>query len=187
MKLSLLFALLLASAIAGQANNILTLSSAQTIVNPGDIVSLDVDLTATDPVFGYQFDLNYPTSLSFLSATEEGDFAVNGICGPPSPCYDTPDDINGIVTNVYDALTGSNPATSPETMVTFQFTVVGSGTASFSLANIFLPDDSGDSLEVDPVDDLGITATPEPSTACLALLAIAFVYWRFRTRKTTLQ
>jgi hypothetical protein len=72
-------------------------------------------------------------------------------------------------------------------MVTFQFTVVGSGTASFSLANIFLPDDSGDSLEVDPVDDLGITATPEPSTACLALLAIAFVYWRFRTRKTTLQ
>jgi hypothetical protein len=183
MKLSLVFALLLASAISGQANNILTLSAAATTVNPGDTLSLDVDLTATDPVFGYQFDLNYPTFLNFLSVTEEGDFAVNGICGPPSPCYDTPDDVNGIVTNVLDALTGSDPATSPETIVNFQFTVVGSGTASFSLANIFLTDDSADTLEVDPVDDVSITATPEPSTGYLALLAMALVYCRFRTRK----
>jgi len=187
-----IFALLLAFAVSGQADNVIAFSPDTTSVTVGDTLSLDVTLDATDPVFGYQFDLNYPTFLNFLSATEEGDFfndGINGLGGGP-PIYDPPDDINGIVANVLDSLFGGSPFTSPGTMVNFQFTVVGIGTGSFSLANELLPDDMGNPLEIDPVVPVSITSSaatapptaPEPSTTALAILATAFVCWRSRAK-----
>jgi hypothetical protein len=194
MKISLVFAIFLASSISVQANNILTLSPDATVVNVGDTLSLDVILDATDPVFGYQFDLNYPTFLSFLSATEEGDFFTDGLgFGTGIPIYDTPDDAAGIVTNVLDSLIAGSPFTSPGTVVNFQFTVVGVGMGSFSTANELLTDGSGNpSLEIDPVAAVSITSAtapsvPEPSTTGLALFGAAFIYRRFRTRKTIAQ
>jgi hypothetical protein len=171
-----IFALLLAFAVSGQADNVIAFSPDTTSVTVGDTLSLDVTLDATDPVFGYQFDLNYPTFLNFLSATEEGDFFNDGI--------------NGIVANVLDSLFGGSPFTSPGTMVNFQFTVVGIGTGSFSLANELLPDDMGNPLEIDPVVPVSITSSaatapptaPEPSTTALAILATAFVCWRSRAK-----
>jgi len=196
MKSASIFAIFLAAfAIPGQASNILTLTPDSTSVTVGGTVGLDVSLTAADVVYGYQFDLNYPTFLNFLSATEEGDFAAGSFAGGfggGSPFYDTFDDSIGLIDDVADVL--SAPFNSPGIIVNFEFTVVSSavGPESFSLANQTLTDGSGadDTLELDPTAPVAITSSavagpsgtsaPEPSTAGLAILGAGFLCWKLR-------
>jgi hypothetical protein len=185
MKLLSIFTLLAASAISAQAGNVLVLSPDSTALTVGDTVSLDVILTSTDPVFGYQFDLSYPTFLNFVSVVDEGDFAALGIGGGVPFSYDPPDDIDGIVTNVLDALTGDTPA-SDGAIVNFQFIVTDVGTANFSLANVILTDNGGNTLEADPVTAVSVTSsTPEPSTVWLAISGMALVFRRLRLQSGT--
>ena len=52
-------------------------------------------------------------------------------------------------------------------MMNFQFTVVGTGTGVFSLADQILTDDAANSLEIDPVVPVSITSSAPPSCPSL--------------------
>ena len=186
MKLSLTLALLLATAISGQANNVLSFGPV-TGLNVGGALSFDLALNSTDPVYGYQLDLDYPTFLNFVGVADAGDFITDGT----GVFYDSFDDSVGVVTGVVGLLTDPFPGSGD--IVNFQFEVVAAGTGSISTANESLFDGDFDTFAVTPPNSMSITtvdaaaSTPEPSTAALTILAGACMFWKVLTGRNTIR
>jgi hypothetical protein len=143
MRTPLGISLLLASALCARATTTFSVGPSPALVNVGDMFTLDVSITdvsiTTDAtnLFGFQFDLLFPTFLNVTGVTEQGFFFNNGCCF----LYDAPDNSAGTVTNVLDASFGSPESTGTDTLVSFQFLVVGPGSGSVNLQNVLLATD----------------------------------------------
>jgi hypothetical protein len=131
------------------------------VVQVGQTLLLNVDIFSQDPVFGFQFDLLFPTFLHIdpSGITEQSFFAATGCCFSVDPSQI--DNVNGKVTNLFDAVSGPSGLTTTGlvTLLQFQFQVINApGTGQITLDNILLTDDNFDSLTVDPVIPLDVTA-----------------------------
>jgi hypothetical protein len=181
MKLTLAILTLLAASTAARASNFFILDAPST-AHVGDTITVKLDLFADDNIFGFSLDLLYPNFLRLdpTGISEQGSFLANGCC----LSFDTPNDLDGELTNFFDVLTGPVGAHNFDHVAEFQFEVMSAGSGSFNLANTLLTDDSFNSLPTETFSPVAFaatesaTGTPEPATIFLAAtgLAAAAIY-----------
>ncbi len=149
---------------------------------------------SADPAIAFQFNVDYPSFLTFDSITEEGLFGMDG----SGFFYD--DSTTGVVAGISDALTGSLTETPGDidTLVTLQFTATGTGDDFITIdpSSILLLDANYNSINPDPssvfssevISTLSSpgSSTPEPSTFIpLGVLAVCCVSVRCRRPNRT--
>jgi hypothetical protein len=149
-------------------------------VGVGQVFNVDLNISTDQEVFGFQFDLAFPSALvNVIGVTEQGFFAANGCCF----LFDTPDNTIGTVTNVLDAIIGTPGLTGSDTLVTFQFVATGLGDGTISLQNVILSDENTNAITVDTINNADFSViTPEPSTAMFLALGAAPLLFLLRRR-----
>jgi len=135
--------------------------------NVGDSLSFDIVLVpdaTTSPaadIFGYNFDVVFPTFLTFVGADEEGYFLDNGI----GASWDTPTG-PAVVNNINDFIAGPDGMTSPDDILRLNFLVTAAGEGTIDLFNESLTDANFNFLPVNPTaaEGLGTQDAPGPTT-----------------------
>ena len=176
MKLLITTACLILSAFPALGAS-LTLFYVSGAFNVGDSLTVGVVLSpGPDTIFAYQTDLLFnPNQLNFVDATENGFFIANGI----GASWDTPDNVNGSVTNILDAVSGSDGLNFEDHVLNLDFLVTGAGTGLVALENESAADDNFNFLPVDQTAPLivqtqdGPVTSPEPATLFAILPAMA--------------
>jgi len=190
MKLLITTAFLFVSALPALGAS-LTLFYVSGTFNVGDSLTVGVVLSpGADTIFAYQTDLLFnPTQLNFVDATEDGFFIANGT----GASWDTPDNVNGSVTNILDTVSGQDGLNFEDHVLNLEFLVTGAGTGLVALRNEFAADDNFSSLPVDRTVPLFVqtqdapATSPEPATflgVAPALAAGFFLRKRLTWRKS---
>jgi PEP-CTERM motif len=178
MKLIFAVCFCLATAALAGATTVISIDPSPTQVYVGEAFSLNVDISTDAEIAGFQFDVLFPTFLNVTGITEEGYFAANGCCFS----FDTPDNVNGDVTNVLDVIAGPADLTGNDTLVSIQFQAVGTGVGEVTLdpSTLILSDDDFNQIPVDTLNSADVTASaaPEPSSLTLAGAAALLLAWR---------
>ena len=177
-------------------------------VNPNDVFTIGISITNVVDLYTFGFDISFdPTVVSapivsrgniFTGADGECDIAF---CFSPGLLLSDDGGPAGVVSFILDSLIGSVPGLSLagapppntpllNTLVFLTFHALGGGgDAAISIANVFLLDSNGASID-DVTTTNGIvgvatpTSVPEPSTLGLLGLGLLVLARRLR-RKTT--
>src|SRR5215467_794942 len=111
----------------------------------GETIQVSVLAQSVTDLYDYQFDLNYdPTKFAFVSDSE-GPFLQSA--GPTFFFNGVPS--SGSVQFVFDTLLGPGPgASGGGVLALFNFTAIGKGASTFSLANVIAQDSPGNLIDV---------------------------------------
>lgn len=105
----------------------------------GTVVTVDVDISSVNDLYGYQFDLTFnPTILQAVSSTE-GTFLPSG--GATFFIPGTNDNVGGTVSATADTLLAATPGVSGGgELAVFTFDAIGAGTSTIGIQNEILLD-----------------------------------------------
>jgi general secretion pathway protein D len=154
----------LVPAVSALAAPSFTVSSSNAFV--GETIQVNVLAQSVSDLYDYQFDLNYdPTKFAFVSDGEGTFLSSTGATfffgGTANP---------GSVQFVFDTLLGPGPgASGGGVLVQLNFTAIGKGVSTFSLANVIAQDSPGNLIDV----GLGSAQSTVPEPGTLSLLALA--------------
>lgn len=185
---------LLAFCGVGRATTVLFVYPGSNNVSVGDTFTLNVDLLNDNPnVYGFDFEVTFPTFLSAISVTEQGFFGANGSGVSP-----TIDNGAGTISGIFDSASSPDPLSNPvpDTLVSIQFQALapGSGSVAIECDNgndcvdfPMLADNNFNSLPVDALLAATVTASPsspvpEPSFIVPLGVILGFVPLRLRRR-----
>ena len=152
----------------------LGIQPASTTVEPGDAVTLDIDISNVTDLYAFQFNLGFDPSVLTATAITEGAFLPGG--GPTLFIPGAVDNVAGTIAFTADTLVSLVPGlTGSGTLATVQFNALALGTSAITLSNIFLLDSSlnliDSSLSSGTVTAKA-AAVPEPSTGFLFGIAL---------------
>ena len=153
-------------------------SPAAVSVATGESFTVDVRISDAADLFGFQFDLGFDPSKLTASVITEGAFLQ--AAGATLFIEGTVDNTAGTVSELANSLNGAVPgANGNGVLATIRFTAASAGTSSINLFNTYFLDSGLAELTVGAGGPISVTATgpstavPEPSSALLALAALA--------------
>jgi hypothetical protein len=156
-------------------------------VNIGQSFSLNIQITGTTDLYGYQFDLGFDPSILAATSTTEGSFLPTG--GSTFYIPGTVDNSGGAVTFTAGILDGAlSGVTGAGVLSSVNFTALAAGTSAITLFNIVAIDSFGQGRAVTATNGtVNVSAsggaTPEPSTLFLTTLGFAGLVLAARVRR----
>ena len=156
---------------AATAAPVLTMTATPSPVVVGNTVSIDVSIAGISDLYAYQFSLSFDPTLFQAMGASEGPF----MGGPTVFDGGTVDNALGTISYTFGSLIGAVPGMSGSGgLASFSFDVIGSGTGTFSFADVVFLDSNLDDIAVGS-GSLTLAAVPEPSAAWLLALGLAGV------------
>jgi hypothetical protein len=152
--------LVIASSIASAASVIVDPSS-QT-ADMGDTITVDVRIEDVQGLFGFQFDLRFDSDIIDFDGMEEGDFLKSA---SSSTFCTTPNTGLSEISNIACTSLGES-ASGSGILYTFQFRVVGEGTAQVELGGLKLSDSSANQIDSSKRDGTVIVGGGDPPAEC---------------------
>lgn len=123
----------------------LSVSPASKSVTNGDTFTVDVTVTNASELFGFQFDVEYDSSVLELEEATEGTFlSNNGIDSTFCVPYKTPD---GIAENIACTRLGSGSVNGDGLLETVTFKAIGAGTSEIKLSNVKLANPKAERID----------------------------------------
>ena len=156
----------------------------------GSQVVVNVDITGVTDLYGFQFDLEFNPSVLAAVSSSEGTFLPSG--GGTFFVPGTIDNVGGTVSATADTLlTAITGVSGSGALATFDFTAIGPGSSSLSIANVTLLDSNLNSIP-NTAGGGSVTVTnptPLPAAAWLLLSGLGGLaamrrcrVWMSRTR-----
>jgi uncharacterized protein (TIGR03382 family) len=163
--------------ILGKALWATTLSVGSADVIVGTTFMVPVRITDVSDLYAYQFDLSFDAGpLELLSITEG---PLLGTAGPTFFTAGTIDNSAGVATFTGNTLLGNIPGVSGSgEIASLMFRAASLGISRLTLGNITLLDSQGFAFQGFEVEPGEARVTPEPGTAVLAAVALAWVVRR---------
>lgn len=157
-----------------------TLSSTPSVLEPGIVMTLDVNASALTDLYAYQLSVLYdPTLFKATSVTE-----VPFLTGGGATFFDggTIDNTAGEISFVFDTLLGPGPGVTGSGLLdAISFTVLRHGSGTISLSDVLALDSIGNVINV-TTPGLPLS-TPEPgSLVLLSVGALAMLFGLTRRR-----
>ena len=148
---------------------------------PGVLV-LDVNGAGFSDLYAYQVDLVFNPLLVQATAVTEGPFLKTG--GPTFFDGGSIDNVNGVASFTFATLLGAVPGVNGAGILeSIQFSVLRSGLATFTFANVFALDSQLNTITLDSPGATFATAVPEPSQISLMLAGLGGVIVLARRRR----
>jgi hypothetical protein len=160
---------------------VLSVQPSGSIVSPGTVLNLSINISGVADLYHYQFDLSFnPAAFQMQSETEAGFLATGGAT------FFLPgflDNVNGTVTFTGDFYLSAIPGVSGSgCLADFSFLATVTGSSAFSLSNVILQDSAGGDIPF-TTEDAWASATPEPSSVWLLAAGLfAAGALKFRSR-----
>ncbi len=179
MKLSAVTQIALLTVIGGRAlcgSAVVSALPAVQNTTVGQTISLNIGITGVSDLYAWQFDLGFdPTKLAAVSIAEGGFLQTGGatvfVAGKIDNTFGT---ISSTADTLSAAVPGvSNTGSTPETLATATFQVIGAGPSTVNIFNPFLLDSTLASISATTTGATVNGATsgvPEPSTFPLLLV-----------------
>ena len=154
---------------AAYASDILSIVPQDSTLYDGQTLTLYIQ-AQSDAMYGFQFDLSFPSFLTFVEEDPQGmfasDFFVPGTVNP-----------DNTITGTYGSVEGSDVFSGTGNVASFVFLVTGIGSDTVSLQNaLFATDLSFDTSSPDLTNgtaNITALAAPEPATWALFAGALA--------------
>jgi hypothetical protein len=136
-------------------------------VSVGNSFTLNVDITSVTDLYDFQFDIGFNPYVLSVTGITEGSFLPGG--GSTFFIPGAIDNVSGSIAFNADTLLGPGPGVNGSgTLLTVDFTAIGSGSSDVTLANLIFQDSTGDSIGLSAtngtVNVTGLSTVPEPST-----------------------
>lgn len=148
---------------------------------PGVLV-LNVNGAGFTDLYAYQVDLVFNPLLVQATAGTEGPFLGTG--GTTFFDGGTIDNVGGVASFTFDTLLGAGPGVNGAGILeTIQFSVLGSGPATFTFASVLALDSRLDAITLDARGATFAVAVPEPSQISLMLAGLGGVLALARRRR----
>lgn len=120
-------------------------SPATSTAGVGDTVTIGITASGAETLFGFQFNIEYDSSvLSFVSISEGTFLNMNG--ADDTFCVTPKTDTEGLVKNYACTRTQKGEVSGTGTLATATFTVLSSGTSPITLSNVKFADSKADSI-----------------------------------------
>lgn len=158
------------------ATAILSPDTSTPTVSVGESAVVNVDITGVSDLYAFQFDLDFNPAVLSATSASEGAFLPTG--GATFFIPGTIDNVGGsVAANADTLLTAISGVSGSGTLASFDFTAIGSGVSTLTLANVILLNSSlnsiGGTLQVGSITVPQASTIPEPATLRLLSLGLA--------------
>ena len=145
-------------------------------VSIGNTAVVNVDITGVSDLYAFQFDLDFNTAVLSATSVSEGAFMPTG--GATFFIPGTIDNVGGsVAANADTLLTAISGVSGSGTLASLDFTAIGPGVSTLTLANVILLDSDLNSidstLQVGSITVQQTSSIPEPATLGLLSLGLA--------------
>lgn len=153
---------------------ILSVQPSITTANPGDLFSVNIDVTGVMDLYAFQFDVAFDSNVLGFSAITEGSF----LPGAGSTIFiPGTDNLDGTLTFTADTLTGAVAGvTGDGTLATLFFQALAPGSSPIVLSNVILLDSNF--IEISATTVNGVATVPEPSVVLLLVTSVGALIGR---------
>ena len=152
---------------------ILSVQPSVTTANPGDVFSINIDVSGVTDLYAFQFDLTFDPSILSGLDTSEGSFLPQG--GSTIFIPGAIDNVVGTVTFTADTLAGLGPGASGDgTLASLLFQSLSSGSSPIDLSNVILLDSSGGDISASLIN--GSVTVPEPGILLLLATSLGALW-----------
>ncbi len=158
--------------------------TAPTNISLGKSFAVTVDVTGSADLYAYQFDLDYNPAILSLSTISEGSFLSSA--GATFFIPGSIDNTIGLAAATADSLlTAIVGAAGSGTLVTFDFTAIGTGSSALSLSNAVLLDSDLTNISTTTEDgSVAVRALGVPEPSALLLLLAGLLCGALTLRRT---
>jgi hypothetical protein len=143
-----------------------------TTANPGDLFSINIDVSGVTGLYAFQFDVTFDPNILGFSEITEGSFLMGGGSTFFIPGINDP---NGTLTFTADTLVGPVPGvTGDGTLATLFFQSLAPGSSPIDLSNVTLLDSYFGDISATTVN--GAATVPEPGVLLLLTTSLGALW-----------